>query len=53
LQIDRDADDGSGADALPIAELVWMLVMITGVALTIAVDVVAERSRQRSRAERG
>jgi hypothetical protein len=48
-----DGDDVSDDDLGFGATLVWTLVMIAGVALTIAVDVVAERSRQRSRGQKG
>lgn len=53
LQVDRDVDDGSADDVLvPVAEVVWLLVMLAGIALTISVDGVAERSRKRSSGRR-
>ena len=48
LQVERDVDDGTGDDTLPIAGLVWLVVVGAGFALSIAGDVLAERSRRRT-----
>ena len=45
LQVERDADDGTGDDTLPIAGLAWLVVMGAGFALSIAADALAERRR--------